>query len=249
MMFELHLSIIDIIDILILAFILYQIFMMIRGTQTLQILVGISIILVLVVFAHIFNLSSIIWIARGVGRVGMIALLIIFAPEIRQIFARMGGSRVFGLLVGPKREVINETVNAVERFRKFGIGSLIVFEKNIGLGELIDRGVKIDSKVKAELLEAIFKPGGPLHDGAVIIRNDRIAACSVMLPLSTNPHLAPYLGARHRAALGITEVSDAVSVIVSEETRVASVAKSGELITCKDMIELKKQIFRGLYGR
>jgi len=248
-MFELHFSIIDIVDIIILSFVIYQIFMIIRGTQTLQILIGIIIILILVSFAYLFNLKSIIWVARGIGRVGIIALLILFQPELRHIFARVGGSRFFRLLTGPKREIIDEVVKAVERFRKEGIGALMVFEREIGLGDLIERGVRIESMVKAELIEAIFKPGGPLHDGAIIIRNGKIASGAVMLPLSSNPHLSPYLGARHRAALGISEISDALAVVVSEDTRVASIAKGGELTTCKDLFELRKGILRGLYGK
>jgi len=248
-MYELHFGIWDILDILIIAFVLYKLLILIRGTQAHQVFVGVVIFLLFGILGFFLNLSGINWIIGNVRKYWFIILVVVFQKEIRQALAQLGRSRLFKYLIGSQKGFVDEVVVAVDRLRRNGYGAILVFEREIGLGEFVSQGVQIGAVVYAELLVSIFTPGGPLHDGAVIIQGDRIAACSVMLPLSTNPGIARFLGARHRAAVGITEVSDAVAVVVSEETRVISLAFDGRLLTCKDLEAFKKDFTSMLEGR
>lgn len=242
--FELHFSVVDIIDILLVAFVLYSLFMLIRGTQALQIFIGLLVVLIFSAVARFYNLPGVSWLVRSFEMVWVIVFCIIFQQELRQALAGIGRSRLFRVFLGASSEVVDEVVQAVDVLAKRGVGALVVFERDIGLGEYIEKGVKIWSNVYSELLVSILQPEGPLHDGAVIIRGDKIAACSVMLPISVDPHITRFMGARHRAAIGTSEVSDAVVVVISEETRKVSLAEGGKLSVINDMKDLKRELIR-----
>lgn len=248
-MYELHFGIWDLIDIIIIALVLYKLLMLIRGTQAHQIFVGMVIFIIFGVVGFFLDLSGINWIMKSIKRYWIVVVIVVFQREIRQALAQLGRSRLFKYLIGSRRGFVDEVVISVDRMRRNGYGAIIVFEREIGLGEFVSQGIQIGANVYAELLVSIFTPGGPLHDGAVIVQGDKIAACSVMLPLSTNPGIARFLGARHRAAVGITEISDAVAVVVSEETRVISLAFEGRLITCKNLEAFKSDLIRMLEGK
>lgn len=248
-MYEFQFGIWDLLDILIIALVIYRLMMLIRGTQAHQVFVGTVIFIIFAVVGFFLNLSGITWIIKSIKRYWVVVIVVIFQREIRQSLAQLGRSRLFKYLTGSQKGLIDEIVITIDRMRRNGYGAIIVFEREIGLGEFVSQGVQIGARVYAELLVSIFTPGGPLHDGAVILQNERIAACSVMLPLSTNPSIARFLGARHRAAVGITEVSDAVAVVVSEETRVISLSYNGRLITCKDLEAFKSDLQKMLAGK
>lgn len=235
------------VDVAIVAYIFYKAILLIEGTRAVQLLKG---LLFLVVFASISNLlelTTINWLLKRLELAIAVALPVIFQPEIRRALTQLGKGRVFSRnfrMVGAEdmAEVINEIILAVTAMGERRTGALIVIERETGINDYIDTGIKMDSLVTSELLENIFVPNTPLHDGAVVIRGDRIIAASCFLPLSDSPYLSNKLGTRHRASLGISEVSDAVAIIVSEETGIISLAESAKLIRYLDGESLKKQL-------
>jgi diadenylate cyclase len=243
-MFELKLTLVDAMDILLLAFVLYSLFTFIRGTQALQIFIGLLVVLFFAALARFYSLPAVSWLVRSFEMVWVLVFCILFQQELRQALANIGRSRFFRIFLGVSSELVDEVVHAVDVLAKRGVGAIIVFERDIGLGEYIDKGVKIWANVYAELLISILQPEGPLHDGAVIIRGNKIAACAVMLPISVDPHITRYLGARHRAAIGASEVSDAIVVVISEETRKVAIAQDGKLSTINDMVDLQQSLIQ-----
>jgi diadenylate cyclase len=231
-----------ILDILIVAFLVYQCLMVVRGTRAGPILVGI------LVMVSLYELS--VWAGLEALRalLGIIVpsiplvLVILFQSEIRRTLAQLGRRRWVGLIAGGFRapESVSEIMLAVDDLAARKIGALIVLERDIGLRTFIESGVRLESRISRDLLLAIFQPPLPLHDGAVIVQKERLAAAACFLPLTTNRELSAELGTRHRAAIGITEETDCLSIVVSEETGRVSVAAFGELVrgvTGPDLIE------------
>jgi diadenylate cyclase len=232
-----------VIDILIVAFLLYQVLMVVRGTRAGHILVGILMMVVLyavAVWAGLEALRSLLsFIVPYLG----LAIIVLFQSEIRRTLARIGRKR--WMSAGFRApESIHEIMLAVEHLSVQKTGAIIVLERDIGLRTFVESGVRLDALISRDLLLSIFKPGMPLHDGAVIIQKDRVAAAACFLPLTTNPALSRTLGTRHRAAIGITEETDCLSVVVSEETGRISVAHYGEIAYQIPLGELVQSINR-----
>jgi diadenylate cyclase len=218
----------SVIDILAVAILIYELLLIVRGTRAAQILVGIgtlTLIYGLSVYARLEALRSLL---SYLVPYFPIAVIILFQSEIRRTLARIGRKRVFGS--GFQRlESVDELLLAMTIMSQDHVGALIVLERDIGLRTFVESGVRLDAEITRDLLLSIFRPGAALHDGAVVIQKDRIAAAACFLPLSTNPSISGKLGTRHRAGIGITEETDCLSLIVSEETGSMSVAIAGEL--------------------
>lgn len=227
-------SIADILDILIVAFLIYQLIGIVRKTNLVRVSKGLLVLLAVLWLSEIFSLTMINWLLRNVVELGLIALVIIFHPELRRLLEKVGSSRLTGLFSNEYRDLqlegtITQTVLACSDLSRSRTGALIIFERDNQLSEPISTGTVVDATVTAELLKNIFFVKAPLHDGAVIIKNGRLAAAGCMLPMSNNMNLSRDLGMRHRAGIGMSERSDAVCVIVSEETGSISVAVDGML--------------------
>lgn len=215
------------IDILVVAFIFYKAFMLIRGTRAVQALKGLGILIAVSLIASFGKLQTLDWILRKLWTWGVVAFIIIFAPELKRALARMGRTAAFfGGDLPDEREYIREVVESVERLSELRTGALIVMAREATLDEFTEVGVPMDATVSRELLMTIFHPDTELHDAAVIVRNGRVVAASCVLPLSQHRKWES-LGTRHRAAIGLTEETDAVVVVVSEESGVLSVAMDG----------------------
>lgn len=227
-------KIMDIVDILVVAFLIYKVIMMIRSTSSARIAKSILIILLLAAVTQLLNMYLLNYILDTILEIGIIALIIVFQPELRRMLEKIGG-KSFREMLNMREEqrdidkVISQTVNACEIMSKERTGALIVFERSTSLMDHQKSGTVVDAQVSSELLRNIFFTKAALHDGAVIIRNERIAAAGCVLPLTENHNISSDLGTRHRAGIGMSEVSDAVVVIVSEETGTISVAVSGML--------------------
>jgi diadenylate cyclase len=217
------------IDILVVAVLIYQFLHIIQGRRAVFVLLGICILGVVYVGAIVLRLELLRTILALLAPFTPIALIVMFQAELRRMLARLGRRPFLGISQLERRELTQEVVLAVNQLAQRRIGALIVLERKIGLRTFVESGVNLDASVSRDLLLAIFQPGGTLHDGAVIIQGDRVSAAACFLPLTTNPLLATELGTRHRAALGITEESDCVAVVVSEETGRISVAAFGEI--------------------
>lgn len=223
----------DIIDILIVAVVIYYIIKHFRKTRAAQLIKGIAIIFVVTYLAEWLHLNVISYVLGNVIQIGFIALVIIFQPELRRALEHVGRSK-FGLWFNEEKkdhqDLVVEVARAAESMSKTNTGALIVFEKDVSLDDLLTGGTPINADVTSELLENIFVHNTPLHDGAVIIRNGKIYKAACVLPLSANRDLSKECGTRHRAALGISEQSDCVSLVVSEETGKISVMNRGNMI-------------------
>jgi len=242
MLFEFSFRLEDAIDILVLAYLFYQLLRLMSGTRALQIFIGLLIVIIASVLAQAFNLIGINWIANNFRAIWFLGFLVIFQPELRLALANIGQNRLFRLFSNLTAEVIEEVAGAAMVMSHKRQGALIVFERDQGLKDYIGTGVLLEAAVTEELLVNIFMSGSPLHDGAAIISNGRIMSAAVMLPFTENPNIKVNLGARHRAALGIAEFSDAVAVVVSEETGTISLAVDGQLSAVKDDASLRKEL-------
>ncbi|MGH4052222.1 MAG: diadenylate cyclase CdaA [Clostridium sp.] len=239
-----NISVFSVLDILVVAFIFYKSYMLMKETRAIQLLKGIVFIFVLIPISELLNLTVLNWILNKTITIGVLTIVIIFQPEIRRALEHIGRTAFTDKHIFEDEEimekVITEIVNAVEILAKSRTGALIVIEQRTGIGEIIKTGTKIDSIISSALLENIFVVNTPLHDGATIIRNDRIIAAGCFLPLTNNDVISKKLGTRHRAAIGITENSDALTIIVSEETGNISLAMNGRLVRNYDKDKLKK---------
>ncbi len=228
-----NVRILDVIDIAIVAFVFYKILMLIKETRAEQLIKGLIILLVMLKLSEWAKLYVVHYILMNTMTLGVVALLIVFQPELRRALEYIGRSKFLSKSMDTTDESFNSMasnlVNAVISLSREKIGALIVIERETGLNEIIQTGVKIDGMVSSGLLINVFIPNTPLHDGAVIIRRDRIMAAGCFLPLSETQSISKELGTRHRAAIGIAEQSDAVVIIVSEETGTISVAMNGKL--------------------
>jgi diadenylate cyclase len=224
-----HLSVIGIIDIVAVAFIVYQFLALIKGTRAALMLVGVAALALAFYFSRLGELSTLNWLLSILLPYAVFALIVVFAPEIRQVLARLGRQLSFSRTSAAEADAYDDIVLAANLFSQNQTGALIVIEREIGLRTYVESGVPLDARLSYDLLATIFRPSAPLHDGAVIVQRDRIAAAACFLPLSMNPVLSTQLGTRHRAGIGVTEETDAIAVIVSEETGAISVAVGGKI--------------------
>ncbi|MGM0881348.1 MAG: diadenylate cyclase CdaA [Bacillota bacterium] len=224
----------DIIDVGIVSFIIYKMILLVRGTRAVQLLKGIFVLVAVWAISTWFNLYTLKWLMNQMFTWGIFAVLIIFQPELRRVLEQLGRGKLFARSYSLDRDVVNDQIDGVIKAIRFmasrKIGALIVFERGTGLNELIESGIQMESKITSELLINIFTPNTPLHDGAVIIRGNQIMAAGCYLPLSENPFISKELGTRHRAAIGVSEVTDAISVTVSEETGQVSLSLGGMIV-------------------
>lgn len=237
-------------DIIIVALVLYKLMMVIRGTRAVQLIKGIVVLIVATTVSSWLQLDTINWLLRQTMTALVVALPIVFQPELRRALEKLGRGRFFdrSLLIlkeEDKSRMINEVVRAVQVLSKNNLGALIVIERVTGLKEYIDTGTRIDGLVSLEFLTNLFVPKTPLHDGACIIQGDRVAAAGCFLPLSDAEQVQE-LGSRHRAGVGITEYSDALTIIVSEETGTISLAQEGKLHKLLDENVLKQRLTAAL---
>ncbi len=234
----------NLLDFTLVALFFYAILRLIQGTQAMQLLRGILIVGVIVVaVSRTVELTAFGWLLRNSSLLILVAIPVIFQPELRRALERLGRGLPF-LADRPEstatQELITQIVRACEQMANERFGALVVIEGLTSLGEYIERGIRVDGAVSAELLVTIFYPGTPLHDGAVIIREGRLAAASCVLPLTMRELADPQLGTRHRAAIGISEVSDAISIVVSEERGTISVARNGRIVRRIDPNRLRR---------
>jgi len=239
----------DIIDILIVAIVIYNIMIRFKNTRAAQLIKGIGVVLVITYLSEWLHLNMISFVLGNIIQMGFIALVIIFQPELRRALEHMGRTKFGKWFSAEKSEnvdLVNEICKSCENMSKSNIGALIVFEKDAGLDELLTGGTLINANVTGELIENIFVPNTPLHDGAVIIRDGKIYKAACVLPLSSNKDLSKECGTRHRAALGITEQSDCVSLVVSEETGKISVMNRGNMIRNLSIANLGELLIKAL---
>ncbi|HZJ77073.1 MAG TPA: diadenylate cyclase CdaA [Oscillospiraceae bacterium] len=230
-----NINIRDIIDMGIVAFVFYKLYMLIRKTRAEQLIKGILVLLIATQVSGWQQLHVINWILRNTMTVGLIALLIVFQPELRRALEYIGRTKFLTKSITDIEEeeiknIVDELIKAVDFLSGKKIGALIIIERETGLSEIIETGTQINGKISSELLINTFIPNTPLHDGAVVIRKDQILAAGCLLPLTDNPNISRALGTRHRAGIGITEKSDSMAIIVSEETGNISVAENGKII-------------------
>jgi diadenylate cyclase len=224
-----RISLVSVVDILLVAVIIYETLALIRGTRAALMLIGVAAVALGFYFARIGELVTLNWLISNLLPYAVFALIVVFAGEIRQALARLGRKLSFRSSLVSEADAYDDIVLAANLFSQNQTGALIVIEREVGLRTYIESGVPLAALLSYDLLATIFRPSAPLHDGAVIIRKDRIAAAACFLPLSMNPVLSTQLGTRHRAGIGITEETDAVSVIVSEETGAISLAVGGSI--------------------
>lgn len=222
-----------IVDVLLVWYVIYKLIMVIKGTKAVQLLKGIFVILLVKVVSDFSGLKTLSWITEQAITWGFLAIIIIFQPELRRALEQLGRGKFFARTTGQeddeREKCVEAIVKATDYMAKRRIGALISIERETGMSEYIETGIPLHAKISSELLINIFIPNTPLHDGAVIIQRNSVAAAACYLPLSESPFISKELGTRHRAALGISEVTDSVTVIVSEETGSISLTKNGEL--------------------
>lgn len=245
-------SVIDVLEIVILAFVIYHVALWIKNTRAWTLLKGIIVLLACYVIAYILGMNVIVWIFERTISIGITALMIVFQPELRRALEELGQKNIVSTLIPfddtrnqnerCSERSINEIVKATVEMAKVKTGALIIIEKDIDLSEYERTGIELDSTISSQLLINIFEHNTPLHDGAVIIRGDRIVSATCYLPLSDNMGLSKELGTRHRAGVGISEVTDSLTIIVSEETGRISVAVGGKLLRNIDGDLLKKKL-------
>ena len=222
---------------LILTVLIYQVIKLVMHTRSNSLFKGIAAVLVMAWLANALQLNAVSWVLAQVISMGLLFVVILFQPEFRRGLEQIGRSKWMRRLVGlptkqnPERveEHVSEIVRAMSSMARKRIGALIIVERHTGLGDVLESGTRLDAQISQPLIENVFEPNTPLHDGAMIIRNRRIEAAACILPLSEDPTISRDLGTRHRAAIGITETTDAVALIVSEETGIISMAREGRL--------------------
>lgn len=235
----------DLVDIIVVATAIYYLLILLRGTRAVTLLRGIGIIFIFYLVSKVFDFTTVNWLLDRLGTVILILIIIIFQPELRRALERIGRGKILLQLGVADQSLgsifVRQLIRAVENLSQSKTGTLIVLERNTGLSEFLESGIKIDAVISAELLLSIFSKQNPLHDGAVIIQGERISAASCLLPLSDSRLLDKRLGTRHRAAVGMSEQSDALIIVVSEKNGVISVAENGLLSrqVSKEVLEEK----------
>ena len=247
-----RLGIIDIIDIMIVAVIIYELLLLTRHTRGSALLKGLFLLLVIVILSNILGLTSLNWLLVAILQNGALVLVILFQPELRKMLERMGRSRLINQNNRHSSEddgntIISEIVQTIVDLSRRRVGALLVFERQTGLQDVIETGTLLNAEISAPLLENIFEPNTPLHDGAVVIRDDQVMAAACILPLAEASGVSRELGTRHRAAIGITENTDAAVIVVSEQTGIVSLAMDGTLKRPLSVDELK-EFLNGFYS-
>lgn len=245
----LQFGLVDLIDVLVVAYIFYRLLMLMKGTRSAQIVVGLLLVGVVSFLAFWFQLEGLKWLFVNLATVGFIVLVVVFQPELRGALAQIGHSRVLRVFLKlEERAALDDIIRATVRLSELGWGALIVLQRNVGLRNIANTGKPLGARLSSEMLVTIFTPKAPLHDGAVIVHSETILAAACTLPLSINEEYADLYGMRHKAAVGITEDSDAIAIVVSEETRRISLAHRGRLYRNIDRTHLKENI-EALIGR
>ena len=243
----------SIVDIAIIWYVVYKLIMLIKGTKAVQLLKGIFVILLVKLFSDFLGLRTLSWIVDNIITWGFLAIIIIFQPELRRALEQLGRGRFFSRTGGQEEEELEKTANAIikatDYMAKRRIGALISLERETGMSDYIETGIRVDGKISSELLINIFIPNTPLHDGAVILQKNNVAAAACYLPLSESPFISKELGTRHRAALGISEVTDSITIVVSEETGSISLTKNGELYRDLSRDTFKEMITTEIVGK
>lgn len=245
-------TIADILDIFIVAYLLYRLLMLTRETRASAVLKGLAMLVLATFISDLLGLTALNWVLRTVMNNGAVVLVILFQPELRKALEQIGKGTLRSVSPGADLEesetVVQEIVNCLLTLSRRRVGALIVIEQRIGLKDVTETGTPLNSQISAALLENIFEPNTPLHDGAVVIRGTRIMAAACILSLSEGKGISRELGTRHRAALGVTETTDAISLIVSEETGIISMARNGRLTRHMDRAALE-ELLTSLYGQ
>ena len=242
-----HLGLVEVIDVAVVAFVLYQLLRLLRGTQGTQILVGLVLLAVVGALATQFNLVLLSWLFKNAGVFIVIAVIVMFQPELRRALDQLGRLGHIGRPLSSYNtrlysQAISEAIRATERLSMKKTGALIAFEREVGLEDYAATGVRINGEISAEVLQSIFYPNSPLHDGAVIVRGNRIVAAGCLLPLPEEGIVRERLGTRHRAALGLSMASDALVLVVSEETGNISVIEEGKITRNLDADGLRRMV-------
>ena len=219
----------DAIDILLIAFVIYRIIDLIRGTRAVQMLIGLAVVFLTFLSSQYFELYTLNWILDNFLSSILLVIVVIFQDDIRRALTQVGTPRFFGTEPGIQQEDLEEIVRAAVSLASKRIGALIVMQREVGLNQYIEVGTRLDARVSKELINSIFLPTSPIHDGALIIQHGRIIAAGCFLPLTTNPHVSKTLGTRHRAAIGLTEETDAIVVVISEEEGAISMVREGRI--------------------
>ena len=247
---DISMSPVDVVEILIISFLFYYILLWIKNTRAWNLFKGIMIILIFILLALFFHMNTILWLAENLLSVGLLALVIIFQPELRKALENLGGKNLFGRWFNFGKtdndrfsdRTIEELIKASYAMGKVRTGALIVVEDEILLNEYVRTGIDVDAIISSQLLINIFEKNTPLHDGAVIVRGDRVVSATCYLPLSDSLVLSKDLGTRHRAAVGISEVSDSLTIVVSEETGKVSIALRGQIYHGVDADFLREKL-------
>jgi len=230
-------------DVAIVAVIVYLIFVFVKGTRASRIIYGVILLGLILVLGRLLNLETLNWVLRHITTLIIVAIPVVFQPELRRALGKLGRARFFRDVLSRKQigQIINELIKTVRVLQKNNVGALFVVKRQTGLDDYIESGTEIDAKFSSELLLNLFYPNSPLHDGAVIIRDGKIAAAGCMLPISEGEYSYTH-GTRHRAALGVTEETDAVAIVISEERGAISISHNGKLIEDIDEEELEEQL-------
>lgn len=237
----------DAVDLLVVWFLIYRLLLLIRKTGAVQILSGLGLLAIFYILSVNFSLFTFNWILDKFFAHLFLIVVILFQSEIRRILAQLGSQSFFsGISVVQETHVVEEIVKGIMAVAQKGYGALIVIERDISVDYHIESGTEMDSKVSAELIESVFLPTSPVHDGAMVIRNSRVLSVGCFLPLSKNPILDRNLGTRHRAALGLTEETDALVLVASEESRSVGLALSGQFTPQLDAVSLRRVIYEFL---
>ncbi|UCB52030.1 MAG: diadenylate cyclase CdaA [Candidatus Zixiibacteriota bacterium] len=235
----------DLIDVALVAFLFYRVLILMKGTRSAQIVLGVFLLFFISFLAFWFRLEGLTWLITNIATVGILVLVIVFQPELRNALAQIGHNKLFRLFFRyEKSKTLDELVRAAIRLSQMRYGGLLIIEREIGLKDLIETGKALNAEVSADLLVTIFTPYTPLHDGAAIVQGDYVVAVACTLPLSQNPRYGKLFGMRHKAAIGVTEESDAIAVVVSEETGKISIAYKGVLYQNIDKSTLKEKLVK-----
>jgi diadenylate cyclase len=233
-------TVVDLIDVLLVGYFFYRLLLLLRSVRSLELLLGLLIFFVVGVLSYWFDLSMVQWFISNIAAFGIIVLVVILQPELRRSFVRLGQNRLLRrLLKQESRSAVDEIVRSVEMLSLSRHGALIALENNVGLSNFVESGKAMNANVSHELIGTVFTPYTPLHDGAIIIKGDQVLAAACTLPLSQNPAYNRLYGMRHKAAIGLTEESDAFVIVVSEETGQVSYASEGKLIRGIGLEELR----------
>jgi uncharacterized protein (TIGR00159 family) len=235
----------DVLDIGIIAFLVYRALHIVRGSRAMQMIVGLAVILIAYVSSRALELFTLNWILDNFLASIILVIIVIFQSDIRRALTQVGTAPLFAQTertAQRREEVIEEVAQAAVAMASKHVGALMVFEREVGLSEYTEIGTRLDARVSRELLESVFLPHSPIHDGALVIQHGRVMAVRCVLPLSTNPHLKPSWGTRHRAALGVTEETDAVAVVVSEQEGTVTLVVAGNVTERVDGAQLRRTL-------